>query len=499
MLKRWIPTFAVLALAPGVLAGQTGNQAVIAAQPTRYVELLPACDVLRGGHFKVKSGATYLKSALEVSNPANRPGLLNDARRVLLEAINTDGQSGSPAAWYWLGRVYLYFGDITAADSALDRTEQLAPACSDDVHLARVRTYGALINPASTLLQQGNTDSALILLQQAAAFYPESPYAYQNLGIIYFNRKQLDSAAANFEKAVAAAETKAATDTAQATIRNQTMFNLGVVYLNAGRHADAIATLRKYLTVVPDDNDAKRALANAFRGAGMPDSARVIESGLLSTGAGGGAAAGVDPFDIGVKAFGDKNFGDAAKAFHQAMEGNPFYRDALLNLTATYLSIYNDSTLPANARQSAIDSLIAVGERLIALDPMNDGALRMVATGYRVKQGSDPAHRRENQEKTLRLVMMIDSMTVTVNVESFTTAANSAQLKGTATGRAAHDAAGKDLAPAAVTLVFEFLDQSGKPVETKEVAIPALAAGATQAIALTPDDAGIVGWRYHKK
>jgi len=497
MLKRLIPAFAVLALVPGALAGQTGNQAVIAAQPTRYVELLPVCDVLRGGHFKVKSGATYLKSALEAVSAANRPGLLNDARRVLLEAINNDGQASSPSAWYWLGRVYLYFGDVPAADSALDRAEQLAPACSDDMHRARVQTYGALIRPAASLLQEGKTDSSLVLLQQAAAFYPESPYAYQNLGIIYFNRKQLDSAAANFEKAVAAAETKAATDTAMATIRKQTLFNLGVVYQNAGRHAEAIAALHRYLTLDPNDTDAKRALANSFRGAGMPDSARVIESELLS--AGGGPATGVDPFDIGVKAFGDKNYGDAAKAFHQAMEGNPYYRDALVNLASTYLSIYNDSTLPANARKSAIDSLIAVGERLVALDPLNDAALRMVARGYQVRQGSDPAHRRENQDKTLKLVMLIDSMPVTVNVETFSAAANSAQLKGTATGRAAHDASGKDLPAAPVTLVFEFIDLSGKVVETKEVEIPGLAAGATQAIALTPDGAGILAWRYHKK
>lgn len=495
MLKRFIPAVAVLALVPGVLAGQTGNVAVIVAQPTRYEEILPTCEVLRGGHFKVKSGATYLKSALE--SATNRSRLLGDARRVLLEAINNDGQAGSPSAWYWLGRVYLYLGDVPAADAALDRAEQLAPACGDDLRRARVQTYGALIRPATTLLQEGNTDSALVLLQQAAAFYPESPFAYQNLGIIYFNRKQLDSAAANFEKAVATAEPKAATDTAMASIRNQTLFNLGVVYQNAGRHAEAIAALHRYLALVPNDTDAKRALANSFRGAGMPDSARVIESELLSSS--GGPAPGVDPFDIGVKAFGDKNYSDAARAFHQAMEGNPNYRDALFNLASTYLAIYNDSTLPANTRQSAVDSLIAIGERLVALDPLNAGALRMVARGYQVKQAPDAAHRRANQDKTLRLVVMIDSMPVTVNVESYTAAANSGQLKGTATGRTAHDANGKDLPGTAVTLVFEFLDQSGNTVVTQEVSVPALAEGVTQAIVLTPEGAGLIAWRYHKK
>ncbi|MEP7327085.1 MAG: hypothetical protein ABI836_14135, partial [Gemmatimonadota bacterium] len=203
--------------------------------------------------------------------------------------------------------------------------------------------------------------------------------------------------------------------------------------------------------------------------------------------------------DIGVKAFGDKNYTDAARAFHQAMDGNPNYRDALFNLASTYLAVYNDSTLPANVRQSAVDSLIATGERLIALDPMNDGALRMVARGYQVKQAPDATHRRANQDKTLKLVMMIDSMPVTINVESFASAANSAQLKGTASGRAAHDAAGKDLPGIPVVLVFEFLDQSGNTVIAREVPVPALATGASQAIELKPDGAGIVAWKYHKK
>lgn len=486
MLKRWIPALAVLVLAPGVLAAQGGNAAVIAAQPTNYELLQPTCDALKGGHFKVRSGATYIKSALESST--NRPRLLGDARRVLLEAITNDNQASSPVAWYWLGRVYLYNGDVVGADSALDRVQQLAPNCAEDQRKARIDTYAALIRPAAALQQEGKMDSALVLLQQAAAFYPESPYAYQNLGIIYFNRKQLDSAATNFEKAVAAAETRAATDTAVANLRNQTLFNLGVVYLNAGRHSEAIQTLRRYLTLVPNDTDAKRALANSFRAANMPDSARVIESELLTSG--GGKAAGVDPFDIGVKAFEDRNYADAARAFHQAMDGNPNHRDALFNLVNTYLAIASDSAGAAPVKAAAVDSLIALGERLVALDPMNDDALRLLARGYQIKK---------NQDKTLRYVVMIDSMPMTVDISSFTAAEASGALKGTATGRTAHDVAGKDLPPAPVTLVFEFLDQAGNPVASQEVAVPALAPAATHEISVTSQTPGIVAWRYRKK
>lgn len=484
MLKQWVPAFAVLALAPGVLAAQ--NQAVIAVQPTSYSDIQPSCDALKGGHFKVKSGATYVQSAL--SNSTNRERLLSDARRVILEAIRDNGQATSPVAWYWLGRVYLYHGDVVGADSALDKVEQLAPACTDDQRKARVQTYGALIRPAATMLQEGKADSALVLLQQAAAFYPDAPYAYQNMGIIYFNRKQLDSAAANFEKAISTAESRAASDTAIATLRNQTLFNLGVVYVNSGRFPDAIKTLRRYLSLMPNDTDAKRALANAFRGAGMPDSARVLESEMIS--AGGGQAAGVDPMDLGAKAFNDKNYADAVRAFSQAVQTNPYNRDALFNLVNSYLALNSDSSQPAPARQSAVDSLIAVGERLAALDPMNDAALRLVARGYQIKKVN---------EKTLAYVVRIDSLPISVDVKTFSRGASAANLKGSATGRGAHDASGKDLQPVAVVLVFEFLNESGSPVASEEVSVPALTAGTAHEISITPQGAGIVGWRYRRK
>ncbi len=82
----------------------------------------PACQ-LKGGDFKVSSGKTYLKSALESSIPDARNRMLRDGVRVITESIS-GGQSGSSAAWYWLGRNYLQQGDLVGADSAFTKVEQ---------------------------------------------------------------------------------------------------------------------------------------------------------------------------------------------------------------------------------------------------------------------------------------------------------------------------------------------------------------------------------------
>ena len=73
------------------------NSRVMQALPTRYVP--PDCD-LKPGHFKVSSGATYLKTGIETEVPDNRSRALASGSKVILEAIQKNGQEKNPAAWY---------------------------------------------------------------------------------------------------------------------------------------------------------------------------------------------------------------------------------------------------------------------------------------------------------------------------------------------------------------------------------------------------------------
>jgi tetratricopeptide (TPR) repeat protein len=465
-----------MAAGVAVTAGvEAQNQAVIAAQPARYEA--PACEPLRSGHFKVKSAATYVKTALD--SPTNRDRALSDADRVLREALR-EGQENSAMAWYWLGRVYLYRGDVAGADSSLRRAQELAPECGDEYRKIKTATAIALMKPAADYREAGKLDSAMALLRTVISFQPDNPNANYELAVIHYNQKNFDSAAVNFQRAVAAVEVRAATDSTYAAFRNQALFNLAAVYQNAGKHQEAIEALRKYLGFNPTDDDARRALANSFRVTGMPDSAKAIEQTITSQpSAGGGATAGeAGAFNRGIDAFNAKNYEEAAGAFQEYLATNPRSREALYNLASTYYAMSN------------ADSLISIGQRLVALDPLNDNNLRLLAGGYQIKK---------NQDQMIKYALLITELPVNVEVSGFQTGAASATWTGTATGRGARNSSDQPIAPAPMTLVFEFLDASGNVVATQEVAVKALPEGEKQDLSVASQASGITAWRYKKK
>jgi hypothetical protein len=91
------------------------------------------------------------------------------------------------------------------------------------------------------------------------------------------------------------------------------------------------------------------------------------------------------------------------------------------------------------------------------------------------------------------------ALPVDVKVADFTAKPQGADLAATATGRDAQTPSGKPIAPAPVSLVFEFLDAGGGVVATQEAQVPALKAGAAQDLKVTAQGAGITAWRYKRK
>ncbi|MGE3527273.1 MAG: tetratricopeptide repeat protein, partial [Gemmatimonadales bacterium] len=195
-----------------------------------------------------------------------------------------------------------------------------------------------------------------------------------------------------------------------------------------------------------------------------------------------GAAGDLSPdemLNLGVNAFNDDNYKDAVHAFQGVLEKNPYYRRALYNLANTYL------------KMGQADSLIAVSQRLLAIDPLNENNIRLLAQGYQSTK---------NNEQTVRLVTILLGLPVNVEVTEFQAGEGSARLAGTATGREAQDASGKRIAAGPITLVFEFIDRNGNAVgQPQEVPLGTLATGEVKPFTLEGQGAGIVGWRYKKK
>ena len=433
---------AYVALAVGVLpaAAQQQQQQVLSdrvakSMPSRYQA--PECG-LKSGHFKVSSGASYLKSGIENSIPENQRRSYESGEKVLVEGI---GQNG------WV----------------------------------------ALIKGGNTFEEQKNLDSALVLYRQAGMMLHTSAIPYYQAANVFNTKGQTDSASAYFGKAVAASAH--ATDTTEVNIRNRSAFNQGALLLNSQKYPEAIKAFEQYLQWVPNDNEAKRGLAGAYRGAGDVAKAQALEQQIVAAGgaaggaaaAGGGAGAGTgsqDLMNIGVNFYNEKKYADAATAFEKVVQAEPYNRDALFNLTNTYLALKDGP------------KLLATAQKLAELEPMNENVLKLVGEGY--KQSSKINEAVSTAEKVLALP-------IDLKVNEFAPTASGATLAATATGRAAQTAAGKPIPAKPVTLTFEFLNASGGVVGSQDVDVPALKAGATQDVKAAGQGQGIAGYRYKQK
>ncbi len=480
MNAKIMSTLSLLALAaPAVQAQQpVMNDRVAKSMPTTYSQ--PACE-LKSGHFKVSSGATYLKTGIETEVPENKTRVWETGRKVLIEAIEKNGQAENGAAWYYLGRIYLNEGNLTGADSSLAKAEKLAPQCAKDIQAYRQNGWAALMRAGNTFEEQKNPDSALAMYRLAVGLNPRSPLSHYFVAKVLNEKGQADSAVVHYSAAASVGE--ATKDTNEVKVRNQSAFNEGAIHLNAKRYPEAVKAFERYAKWVPKDVEAKRGLAAAYRGAGDVPRAQALEQELVASGAGagGGAAGGAgaqDLMSVGVNLYNDKKYAEAAKAFEQVASAEPNNRDALFNLANTYLAMKDGA------------KLLATAEKLAAIEPMNETALKLVGEGY--KQTSKVDDAVKTAEKVLALP-------VDVKVADFSTTGSGATLTGSATGRSAQTPAGKPIPPAAMTLVFEFLDAKGGVVGTQEVAVPELKAGATHELQVAGKGAGIAAWRYKTK
>ena len=455
------------------------SERVAKSMPTSYQA--PDCG-LKSGHFKVSSGATYLKTGVEADIPDNAKRALDNGERVLLEAMRQNNQGNNPSAWYYLGRIYLQRGDIHGADSALTRAEKLAPACAGEIDGYRRNGWVALIKGANGFEEQKNLDSALVLYRQAGVVFRKSPIPFYQAAGVFNQQGATDSAAAYYGKAVQSSA--AVTDTTEQKIRNRSAFNQGALLLNAQKHPEAAAVFEKYLTWVPNDIEAKRGLAAAYRGQGQADKAQALEQqivaagGSAAPGAPGAGAGTADLMNVGVNLYNDKKYAEAAEAFAKVAEAEPHNRDALFNLSNTYLALQDGP------------KLLATAQRLSAIEPLSENSLKLVGEGYKQAKQVDEA---------VKIAEKVLALPVDVRVTDFSPGASGATLLATATGRESQTPAGKPIPPAPVALAVEFLDAKGTVVGSQDVQVPALEPGKTQEIKAAAQGNGIVAWRYSQK
>jgi tetratricopeptide (TPR) repeat protein len=408
--------------------------------------------------------------------PENKTRALSSGQKVLLEAIQQNGQEKNPAAWYYLGRIYLQQGDLAGADSAFTKAEALSPACKQDIAAQRYNAWVPLVNAGMTFGKEQKNDSALVLFRQANSIYRDKPQAYSGAAVIFANSRQDDSAIVYLQKAV-----ELATAANMAEERNQATFNLAAVLQRNNRNEEAIAALERYLGWVSKDVEAKRALAGLYRSTGKTDKAQKLEAEVGAAPAAAAQPAGTGQaaaMNAAIALYNAKKYDSAATAFEKIVAAEPYNRDALYGLANAYIGLKKGAQLAQTA------------SRLSEIEPLNEDVLKMLATGQRMAKKESLAN---------KTAMKVISLPVTVRVTEFAPTAQGATVKGTATGREAQTAQGKPIAPKPVAVSFEFLDQKGSVVATQDLPIPALKAGESQPIEVKAQGAGIAAWRYKQK
>ena len=428
----------------------------------------PACSADKGKHFNVSSGYTYLKSA--ITGKQDPKPLLASANRVITEAILNDGQDKAVSAWYGLGWVDLFQGDVAGADTALARAETLGPDCKAEIDKLRRIAYTPIANSGVSALQDGDTTGALKFLQQAHQLRPASAFPPYYIGVIYADRGKSDSALAYFAEVAK----NTSTDSNDVKLRNRAVYAQAALLINGGKAAEAVPLLEQYVKANPDDADAKRALAKAYRATGETAKAQALDAQTGSTTAAGPTAN--SELDEANKLYNAKDYAGAAALISKVVAAEPTNVSALQVQANSYLALKDGPQLTTAAG------------KLVALEPLNQDALKLQRAGYQMQKMPKEANALSEQ---------ILQMPILIQVTELTLKAAGAALGGTATGLAAMDAkTTKPIPPAPVTVTFHLLDKAGTTIATQDVTIDALAPEAKKDFRIEAKGEGITSYKY---
>lgn len=447
-----VPVLSVLAAVgcAGGLAGPAGP--VVSPTGVVYEPGTPPRDTRYS-----QTAALYLRSG--------------EAERALGRALaGIRDDPGNPVHHFLAGVAHARLGAWEAADRRLAEAQCIYPAYELDVEPVRRAAWADAFNRGAEAWAAGEHTKAERLWRGAATMYGLRPEAHRNLAMHLEQEGRLDEAAAVYRDLLEGLERVPATrtlDSAEIVQRRrdvgETEARLAEVLLRDDRYAEAEPLLRRGLEREPGVTRTRLQLAAALVGLGRREEAAAIHDGLLSE----PELSGTELQDLGVALFGTGDPARAAEAFRRLTALRPGSRDAWFN--------YVNALFGAGEW----DRLVAVGDRLLELDPLNEDAALIVAR----------AHLEAGDERSaLRHVARIDSVPVHLEGLAMRRVGGSTELQGRVVGNAVE-------AGDTVRLRFTFFAAGRRVVATRTLPVATPAPGESAAFDVTVD-ARAESYRY---
>ena len=375
---------------------------------------------------------------------------------------------------------------LASADSALRAVEQSNPECAAEIaEVRRGDAWRGILQAAITAHGAGQLDSAEALTRRSMVLDRGTPYPYQLLADIAGQRKDTADAITHWRQVL----TASGTDTIYNEPRRQAQYNLGNLIAARAEAAtgpeqaklakEAAEFFRTYLSSGnpdPDDAGARNRLASVLTLAGDTASIPTVYADLIANPAKYNDMHLVQAGVIAVKA---NRSADAAKLFAAALERNPYDRDALTNLAASYYG------------SGEFTKMTPIIQRLVALDPNNPDALTLYVyaySGLAKAEKSGTAKRKALTDSLVAYNERVEKMPVVLHVTQFARGSARAVLTGEIENRST--------AAKSYNLSVEFLDKDGKVVATQEATVEGVAAQGRKAFTMTVPQGGIVAFRY---
>jgi tetratricopeptide (TPR) repeat protein len=374
---------------------------------------------------------------------------------------------------------------FAAADSAFTLVEQASPECVPTIlQWRQQKPWLNTLNAAINALNVNQLDSAEIYAKRSLVLDRHAPYAYSVLGSVAENRKDWTAAGNYWKQAL----TAAGSDTSYADVRTKTMYEMasaastraneatGAARVAAAR--DAIKAWQDYLGVANNDlllADAIDNISQMYTAAGDSASAAAIYAPFLANPSKYGELTLVH---AGVVASRFGHQADATKLFDAASSQNPYSRDVINNLAATYIQ---------NKEYTKAFPLI---DKLVAMDPSNPDNQLLYAFAYQgmYKNTKDKKLQKIYTDSLVYWNNKSEAMPVKLTVTEFSRRPNETSLSGSIENRGT--------TPKTYNLSVDILDKNGTVIDTQTTSVGPVAPKSSGHFTIKSAKGGAYGYRY---